>query len=577
MEKVVEMKGITKVFPGVVANEKVDFDLEKGEIHVLLGENGAGKTTLMNVLYGLYQQEEGTILIKGKEEAITNPSRAIELGIGMIHQHFMLVDIFSVTENIILGNEPVEGLKVNIRDAREEVRQLADRYGFNVDPDALIKDLTVGQQQKVEILKALYRKTDILILDEPTAVLTPQEIDELEVILKNLTDEGKSVILITHKLKEIMSMSDRVTILRRGKVVGQVTTAETSIPELAELMVGREVRFVVDKEPREPGPEVLVVTGLKYRDERGVYKLKDLKLTARPGEILGIAGVDGNGQSELVDILTGIRRAESGSITLKGEEMTRLTPEKIIRSGISSIPEDRHKRGLILPFTLYENAILGQHKEEKFSKGPSLDYARIKEYTRGLIQDFDIRTPSESVTAGTLSGGNQQKLVAAREIGKDPLVLIAAQPTRGLDVGAIEYIHKRLVDERNRDKAVILVSLDLEEIMNLSDRISVIYDGHIAATMDRADATEQKLGILMAGGSLEGEPAVDRPGAEAVAADRPGAEAPAATPTTDEPGANEPVDEAVLPDSEQTKTGYEVTPPAGAGQKGPGEEDHHGN
>lgn len=562
MEKVVEMKGITKVFPGVVANDKVDFDLEKSEIHVLLGENGAGKTTLMNVLYGLYQQEEGTILIKGKEESITSPSRAIELGIGMIHQHFMLVDIFSVTENIILGNEPMEGLKINIRKAGEEVRQLADRYGFNLNPNALIKDLTVGQQQKVEILKALYRKTDILILDEPTAVLTPQEIDELEIILKNLTAEGKSVILITHKLKEIMSMSDRVTILRRGKVVGQVLTKETTIPELAELMVGREVRFKVDKELSVPGDEILTVTGLNYQDERGVYKLKDLDLKARPGEILGIAGVDGNGQSELVDILTGIRKAESGSIRLNGEDLTILSPEKIIRSGISSIPEDRHKRGLILPFSLYENAILGQHKEAKFSKGISLDFSKIKEFTRGLIEDFDIRTPNESVAAGTLSGGNQQKLVAAREISKDPLVLIAAQPTRGLDVGAIEYIHKRLVDERDRNKAVILVSLELDEIMNLSDRISVLYDGHIQATMDISEATEQKLGILMAGGRLAGEAETSEPVTSA-----------------ESPTSHQPIEkvknEAVLPDSNISKTGDEVTPPEpGEVQVGKGEEEH---
>ena len=509
MEKVIEMKGITKVFPGVVANDKVDFDLEKGEIHVLLGENGAGKTTLMNVLYGLYQQEEGTIFVKGKEEKITTPSKAINLGIGMIHQHFMLVDIFSVTENIILGNEPMSGMKVDIDKAREDVRVLADKYGFNIDPDSLIKDITVGQQQKVEILKALYRNTDILILDEPTAVLTPQEIDELEVILRNLTEEGKSVILITHKLKEIMQMSDRVTILRRGKVVGQVKTGDTTIPELAELMVGRKVNLSVDKAPHTPGNVVLDVKALNFKDERGVAKIKDLSFDVRRGEILGIAGVDGNGQSELIELLTGIVKPESGSIKLNSQEIAGETADHIIRAGLSNIPEDRHKRGLVLKLPLYENAILGQHKSKKFTKGISLDYPTIKKYTRDLIEDFDIRTPNESVPAGTLSGGNQQKLVAAREISKDPSVLIASQPTRGLDVGAIEYIHKRLIQERDNDKAVILVSLELDEVMNLADRISVIYDGHISVTLDRKDATEKLLGLLMAGGTLEQAPLSD--------------------------------------------------------------------
>ncbi len=505
MEKVIEMKGITKVFPGVVANDKVDFDLKKGEIHVLLGENGAGKTTLMNVLYGLYQQEEGTILINGEEVKIANPAKAIELGIGMIHQHFMLVDIFTVTENIILGNEPRRGLKIDIDKARKEVQELADRYDFNIDPDALIKDITVGQQQKVEILKALYRNTDILILDEPTAVLTPQEIDELEIILRNLTREGKSVILITHKLKEIMKMSDRVTILRLGKVVGEVMTEDTTIPKLAEMMVGRAVKLSVEKDPHEAKEEVLVVKNLNYKDERGVAKLKDLSFSVKRGEILGIAGVDGNGQHEMVEILTGLVAAESGSAVLEGVEILGYTPDKVIKAGMANIPQDRHKRGLVLDFPLYENAILGQHKEDQFNKGISLDYPMIKKYTRDLIEDFDIRTPNELVSARSLSGGNQQKLIAAREISKDPTVLIASQPTRGLDVGAIEYIHKRLIRERDHDKAVILVSLELDEIMDLSDRISVIYDGHISTTIDREQATENKLGILMAGGSLETE------------------------------------------------------------------------
>lgn len=502
MEKVIEMKGITKVFPGVVANENVDFDLNQGEIHVLLGENGAGKTTLMNVLYGLYQQEEGKIFVRGKEENIVSPARAIELGIGMIHQHFMLVDIFSVTENIILGNEPTAGIKVDMAKARQEVKDLISRYGFAIDPDALIKDITVGQQQKVEILKALYRKTNILILDEPTAVLTPQEIDELEVILRNLTAEGKSVILITHKLKEIMKMSDRVTILRLGKVVGQVETAKTSIPELAELMVGRQVKLSTEKAPHDPGEEVLTVEGLTYTDERGVEKVRSVSFGLRRGEILGIAGVDGNGQSELVELLTGILKPSGGSVRLDGKKIAGLSVHSIITSGLSNIPEDRHKRGMVLDLPLYENAILGQHRHPNFAKGLRLDYPAIKAYTEQLVKDYDIRTPNIQVPARSLSGGNQQKLIAAREISKNPTVLIASQPTRGLDVGAIEYIHSRLVEERNADKGVLLVSLELDEILDLSDRILVMYDGRIQAELPRSEATENKLGILMAGGDL---------------------------------------------------------------------------
>lgn len=503
MEKVVEMKNITKVFPGVIANENVDFELKKGEIHVLLGENGAGKTTLMNVLYGLYQAEEGEIFVNGKKEDINNPSKAISLGIGMIHQHFMLVDIFTVTENIILGNESLKGLSLDMKKARKDVKDLAEKYGFKIDPDMKIEDMTVGQQQKVEILKALYRKADILILDEPTAVLTPQEIDELEVILRNLAKEGKSVILITHKLKEIMKMSDRVTILRRGRVIGSVDTKNTSIPELAEMMVGRKVVLKVEKQPKEAGEVVLSIKDLNVKDQRGIEVVKNLSLEVKRGEILGIAGVDGNGQTELVETLTGLRQANSGEITISGQDIYNKAPREIIEKGLSNIPEDRHKRGLILDFPLYENAILGSHWKKEFNSGASLNYKNIREYTNRLIEDFDIRTPDETVTARSLSGGNQQKLIAAREISKNPQVLIATQPTRGLDVGAIEYIHKRLIRERDNDKAVLLVSLELDEVMSLSDRIAVMYDGEIVDIIDGKDATENDLGILMAGGSLK--------------------------------------------------------------------------
>ncbi|TDT50740.1 ABC transporter ATP-binding protein [Fonticella tunisiensis] len=503
MEKVVEMRGITKVFPGVRANDDVNFELAKGEIHVLLGENGAGKTTLMNILYGLYQPDSGEIYVNGKKVDIKTPGDAIKLGIGMVHQHFMLVHNFTVAENIILGKEPKKGITVNMKQAIQDVKKLADLYGFKIDPEAIIEDITVGQQQKVEILKALYRGADILILDEPTAVLTPQEIEELGVILKNLVKEGKSIILITHKLKEVMSMSDRVTIVRRGKVIDTVRTSETSIDRLAEMMVGRKVSLKIDKAPAKPGKVVLEIKDLRAQDHRGLPVLKGVNLEVRSGEILGIAGVDGNGQSELIEVITGLRKSTGGKFILNGKDLTGKSPREIIEAGIAHIPEDRHKRGLVLKYSLAENAVLGKHYAAPFAKGIMMNYARIKEYARTLIRDFDVRTPNEEVMASALSGGNQQKMVAAREINKDPELLIAAQPTRGLDVGAIEYIHKRLVMERDRGRAVLLVSLELDEILNLSDRIAVIYDGEIVGILDAKNATENELGILMAGGSLK--------------------------------------------------------------------------
>ena len=503
MEKVIEMKGITKIFPGTIANDNVDFELLKGETHVLLGENGAGKTTLMNILYGLYQPEKGEIFVNGIQAKITNPNDAIKLGIGMVHQHFMLVNNFTVAENIVLGIEPQKGLKIDMKKAVEDVREIADKYGFHIDPNAKIEDISVGQQQKVEILKALYRGTEILILDEPTAVLTPQEIDELGIIINNLVNEGKSIILITHKLKEVMKMSDRVTIIRRGKVTGTLKTKESSIDELAELMVGRKVNLVVEKKPMKAGEEILQVENLTAKDHRGLPAVNGVNLSIRSGEILGIAGVDGNGQTELVEVLTGLRKPESGSIKLNGKDIFAKSPREIIESGIGHIPEDRHKRGLILSFPLFENSIMGVHHKKPFSNGIVMNYGEIRKHCRELIKEFDIRTPNDEVTAASLSGGNQQKLIAAREIAKDPELLIASQPTRGLDVGAIEYIHKRLVRERDKGKAVLLVSLELDEIMALSDRIAVMYDGKIVSILDRKDATELKLGVLMAGGTLE--------------------------------------------------------------------------
>ncbi|MGO5064854.1 ABC transporter ATP-binding protein [Clostridium sporogenes] len=503
MEKVIEMNGITKVFPGTIANDNVNFDLNKSETHVLLGENGAGKTTLMNVLYGLYQAEKGEIFVNGKKVNILGPNDAIKQGIGMVHQHFMLVHNFTVAENIVLGIEPKKGLKIDINKAIKDVEEISKKYGFSIDPKSVIEDISVGQQQKVEILKALYRGAEILILDEPTAVLTPQEIDELGIIIDNLKKQGKSIILITHKLKEVMKMSDRVTIIRRGKVTGTVNTKETNIDELAELMVGRKVNLQMDKKPQNLGKEILKVENLQAKDKRGVDVLKGVNLSVRSGEIVGLAGVDGNGQSEFIEVITGLRKANAGSVNLNGDEIINKSSRQIIDKGVGHIPEDRHKRGLILKYSLYENAVLGKHHKSPFSKGIVMNYKAIREHCNTLIEEFDVRTPNDEVNASALSGGNQQKLIAAREISKDPDLLIASQPTRGLDVGAIEYIHKRLVKERENGKAVLLVSLELDEILSLSDRIAVMYDGKIVKILDRKDATEQKLGILMAGGTLE--------------------------------------------------------------------------
>jgi general nucleoside transport system ATP-binding protein len=502
MDNVLELKGIKKVFPGVIANDNVNFDLNKGEIHVLLGENGAGKTTLMNIVYGLYQQEEGDIFVKGQKVNIRNPKDAIALGIGMVHQHFMLVHNFTVAQNMILGNETKKGFNIDMNKAIEDTKKLSEKYGFNIDPEAVIEDITVGQQQKVEILKALYRGAEILILDEPTAVLTPQEIVELGVILRNLVKEGKSIILITHKLKEIMSMSDRVTIIRRGKVIDVVATKATNINELAEMMVGRKVNLTVNKQEAKLGEVVLQIDALNVLDNRKLPAVKNVNLQVRRGEIFAIAGVDGNGQSELVEAIAGLRKPVSGKIVLNNKNITGKSPREAIEAGLGHIAEDRHKRGLVLKYSLAENAILGIHYKTPFAKGVFMNYNKVKEYARNLIANYDVRTPNEDVEASALSGGNQQKMVVAREIEKNPELIIAAQPTRGLDVGAIEYIHKRLVEERDNGRAVLLVSLELDEVMSLADKIAVIYDGNIVDILDAKDASEQKLGILMAGGTL---------------------------------------------------------------------------
>ena len=503
MENVVEMKHITKVFPGIIANDDVTFELRKGEIHVLLGENGAGKTTLMNILYGLYKQEKGDIFFKGRKVKIDSPREAIALGIGMVHQHFMLVNNFTVAENIILGMEPKKGIVKDMQKAMADTNELSEKYGFNINADKLIQDMTVGEQQKVEILKALYRGAEVLILDEPTAVLTPLEIKDLENILRNMINEGKSIILITHKLKEVKSMSDRVTVIRRGKVIDVIDTKDADTMQLAELMVGRKVKLTVEKKASIPGNPVLKVDALRVMDNRKHPAVKEVSFEVRKGEILAIAGVDGNGQWELIEAITGLRPVDEGRVFLGDKEITSKKPREIIEEGLGHIPEDRHKRGLILKYSLVENSVLGYHYKPPFAKGIVIDQERVSQWCRELIKEYDIRTPNEEVYASALSGGNQQKLIIAREIEKEPIVIIAAQPTRGLDVGAIEYIHKRLVEERDKGRGVLLVSLELDEVLSLADRIAVIYDGTIQGILSSEEATEQKLGILMAGGSLD--------------------------------------------------------------------------
>ncbi|WP_299090196.1 ABC transporter ATP-binding protein [uncultured Metabacillus sp.] len=499
MEYVIEMLNIRKEFPGIIANDNITLQVKKGEIHALLGENGAGKSTLMNVLFGLYQPEKGEIRVKGKKVAITNPNIANDLGIGMVHQHFMLVDTFTVTENIILGNEPKNGPSINIKEAEKQVKEISEKYGLAVDPTAKISDISVGAQQRVEILKTLYRGAEILIFDEPTAVLTPQEIKELIQILKTLINEGKSIILITHKLKEIMEVCDRVTVIRKGEGIGTVNVAETNPNELASLMVGREVSFTTEKVPATPKEDVLTIENLVVKDNRQVQMVNSLNLSVRAGEIVGIAGVDGNGQTELIEAITGLRKVESGSIKINNKDITNTHPRKITESGIGHIPQDRHKHGLVLDFPIGENMVLQTYYKPPFSKNGVLNFKTIYDKAKKLIEEFDVRTPSSTTLARALSGGNQQKAIIGREVDRNPDLLIAAQPTRGLDVGAIEFIHSRLIEQRDNGKAVLLISFELDEIMNVSDRIAVIYEGEIVDIVDPKETTEQELGLLMAG------------------------------------------------------------------------------
>lgn len=499
MEYVIEMLNIRKEFPGIVANNNITLQVKKGEIHALLGENGAGKSTLMNVLFGLYQPEKGEIRARGKVVNISNPNIANDLGIGMVHQHFMLIDTFTVTENIILGKETVSKGKIDLKKAEKEVQEISQRYGLAVDPKAKVANISVGMQQRVEILKTLYRGAEILIFDEPTAVLTPQEITELIGIFRKLIQEGKSIILITHKLKEIMEVCDRVTVIRKGEGIGTYNVKDTNPNELANLMVGREVSFKTEKKEAKPKETVLKISDLTVKDNRGVQVVNNLNLDVKAGEIVGIAGVDGNGQSELIEAITGLMKKNSGSITLNGNEISVLSPRKITESGIGHIPQDRHKHGLVLDFSIGQNMALQTYYKSPFSKYGFLNQGEIEKKASKLIEEFDVRTPSIHTPARALSGGNQQKAIIGREVDRDPDLLIAAQPTRGLDVGAIEFIHRRLIEQRDKGKAVLLISFELDEILNVSDRIAVIFDGEIIATVDPKTTTEQELGLLMAG------------------------------------------------------------------------------
>ena len=500
MEYVVEMLNIRKEFPGIVANDNITLQLKEGEIHALLGENGAGKSTLMGMLFGMYKPDRGCIKVRGKEVKISNPNIANDLGIGMVHQHFKLVDNFTVTENIILGCEPKKGFTVDIKTAAKKIEDLSKQYGLNVDPYAKIEDISVGMQQRVEILKMLYRDANVLIFDEPTAVLTPNEIDELISIMKNMTKEGKSIILITHKLREIKEAANRCTVIRRGKYIGTVDVKDATEADMAKMMVGREVSFKVDKIEAQPKDVVIKIENLCVNNNKKVLGLKNFSLDIRAGEIVGIAGVEGNGQTELVEALTGMRNVESGSIVFKGKNIVKESIRQRIDDGMAHIPEDRHKRGLVLDYTMEDNMVLKAYRNKPFSKNGLLNRAKISEYAKKIIETFDVRSGEGGKSiARSLSGGNQQKGVIGREIESNPDLLIAVQPTRGLDVGSIEYIHKRLVEQRDLGKAVLLVSLELDEVLNVSDRIAVVNNGELVGIVNANETNENEVGLMMTG------------------------------------------------------------------------------
>jgi simple sugar transport system ATP-binding protein len=500
---ILEAKGITKQFPGVLANDHVDFDLREGEIHALLGENGAGKTTLMNILYGLYKPDSGQISINGQPITIHSPKDSIQAGIGMVHQHFMLIPVFTVAENIMLGDETTRYGFLDEKSVVNRITELSKQYNLDVDPEAIVGNLPVGVQQRVEIIKTLYRDAKILILDEPTAVLTPQEADDLFVIMRELTQRGVSIIFITHKLKEVLAIADRITVMRGGQVIGTTRPQETNEQKLATMMVGREVILTVEKEPANPTDEVLKVDGLRVRDARGLESVRGVSFTVRSGEILGIAGVQGNGQTELVEALTGLRSTLGGRIIFSGKDMTGKSPRPITETGMAHIPEDRQRHGLVLSFTVADNMVLNTYYQKPFGIFGIMQPKPIDANARKLIEDFDVRTPSPYVPVKKLSGGNQQKVIVARELSHDVKLIVANQPTRGLDVGSIEYIHKEIVAMRDRGAAVLLVSAELDEVMALSDRIAVMYRGEIVTTVETGKATREQLGLWMAGAHPE--------------------------------------------------------------------------
>jgi len=513
----ISLSGITKRFPGVVANDDVTLDVEAGTVHALLGENGAGKTTLMNVLYGLYEPDAGTVEVGGQVRDFDSPRDAIDAGIGMIHQHFMLVDPMTVAENVVLGNEPRKwgGLRVDQAAAREAVRSLCDTYGFDVDPDARIEDVSVGVQQRVEILKALYRGADVLVLDEPTAVLTPQEVEDLFDVLAELTAEGKTIIFITHKLGEALRAADDVTVLRDGENVGSLPAADATREQLAELMVGREVVLDIDVTDGDPGETVLGVDGLTVTDADGIDRVDDVSLDVRAGEVYGIAGVDGNGQAELVEAVTGMRVPEAGSVRFDGRDVTRASRRDHIESGMAYVPEDRHERGLVMDFDLVANGILGSQHSEEFSDGGRINWPRARDHADDVVDTYDVRPGDPDANAVSLSGGNQQKFIVGREFERDPDLVVATHPTRGVDIGSTEFIRERLLDLRDEGKAVLLVSSKLDEVTSLSDRLAVMYEGELVDEVDPDEVTDEELGLLMAGqhpdaGDSEGAGDADR-------------------------------------------------------------------
>jgi len=497
----VRMDGITKRFPGVLANDDVDFAVERGTVHALVGENGAGKTTLMNILYGLYEPTEGTVSIDGQPREFDSPRDAIDAGVGMIHQHFMLVDPMTVAENLVLGVEPTKwfGLVTDERQAIEDTRELADRYGFEIDPTERVTEISVGEQQRVEILKALYRGADILVLDEPTAVLTPQEVDSLFRVFEDLVAEGKTIIFITHKLGEALAAADEISVLRDGKLVGTVRADETTREELATMMVGREVLLDVTSESVDRGAGTLAVDALVVSDDRGVRAVDGVYFAVQAGEVFGIAGVDGNGQSELVEAITGLRTVESGTVTLRGETITHDSRRERIEAGVSYIAEDRQERSLVLPYDLVRNGLLGGQTLSEFSSGPFVDWTTTRSFVDGILEEYDVRPADPDATARSLSGGNQQKLVVGREFERDPVLMVASQPTRGVDIGSIEFVHNRLLDLRTEGVAILLVSSKLEEVKRLADRMAVMYEGEFVDVVDPDTVTEEEVGLLMAG------------------------------------------------------------------------------